>query len=48
MRKISKDKIIGEIAAVAFSDCTKFVSLEKLHEAVGKGCGFHKGRHKGH
>ena len=32
MRKISKDKIIGEIAAVAFSDFTKFVSLETLPE----------------
>ena len=32
LRKISKDKIIGEIAAVAFSDFTKFVSLETLPE----------------
>ncbi len=30
MQKITKNKIIGELAAIAFSDFTKLVSLETL------------------
>lgn len=32
MRRITKEKIIGELAAIAFSDYTKVVSLETLPE----------------